>query len=84
MIFHDLVFATGKVSKAFHFFFHDPNALVIIAVDRLASLEVHVGVLRSTTDHRRIRGQGAFSMRDDHVFINEGAQIVVGEAFRFY
>jgi len=83
MIFHDLVFATGKVSKAFHFFFHDPNALVIIAVDRLASLEVHVGILGSTADHGRVRSQGAFSMRDDHVFINEGAQIVVGEAFDF-
>jgi len=81
VIFHDLVFATGQVCKAFHFLFNDANALVIVAVNRLTTLEVHIRILGRTTDYGGIRGQGALAMRNDHIFIHNGAKIVVGKTF---
>ena len=81
VIFHDLVFAAGQVCKAFHFLFNDANALVIVAVNRLTTLEVHIGVLGRTADYGGIRGQGALAMRNDHIFIHNGAQIFVGKTF---
>ena len=59
-----------------------PGTARVERVDRLAPLEVHVGVLRGAADERPLRRQRPAAVRPDQLHGHQRAQVVVGEQSR--
>ena len=57
----------------------DARAGVVELVDRLAPLEIHVGVLGGSAHHRVVRRQRALPVRRDEVVVDHRPHVVEGE-----
>ena len=75
----DAVAAAGALGEARHRVLDDVRDAGVERVDRLARLEVDVGVLRRAADERPLRRQRPAAVRPHELLGHQRAQVVVGE-----
>ncbi len=73
--------APHHLSELVHRLFDDLGGGLIVLVDRLAALEVHVGVLGRTADHRVVRRQGPSLVLGHEFIVDHRPHVIIREFF---
>ena len=78
-VVEQVVAAAGQPGEPVHVLLDDAGAVEVVLVDRLASLEVHVGVLAGAADGRPVGSHGPLSHRQHELLVDHGPQRVVAQ-----
>ncbi len=76
-VVEQLVLPAGQLGELVHRLLHDGRRLQVVRVDRLAALEVDVGVLGRAADRRVLGRQAAAPVRGHQLLVDHRAHVVV-------
>ena len=78
-VLEQVVAAAGHGRELVHFGGDDVRALIVPGITGLAGLEEYVGILGRAANHRMVGVEATVAMGGDGVFVDQLAQLVVGQ-----